>query len=133
MRARSLFAVERDGIVWMFLIRNVRASRFARRHFSSGTGRKAPIYTKTGDKGTSALFNGERREKDNAVFDALGHTDELNAFVGVAKEHCKLSGNGLVPALSIIQSRMLDPILKQVVCFCWASSGVIVNVDFFES
>ena len=92
----------------MFLSRNVCALRFARCQFSSGTGRKAPIYTKTGDKGTSALFNGERREKDDAVFDALGHTDELNAFVGVAKEHCKLSGNGLVPALSIIQSRMLD-------------------------
>ena len=70
--------------------------------------KKAAIYTRTGDKGTSSLFNGERREKHDRVFEALGNTDELNAAIGVAKEHCDLGENGLSFNLATIQSRMLD-------------------------
>eukprot|EP01091_Cochliopodium_minus_P015392 TRINITY_DN5469_c0_g1_i1.p1 TRINITY_DN5469_c0_g1~~TRINITY_DN5469_c0_g1_i1.p1 ORF type:complete len:226 (+),score=72.43 TRINITY_DN5469_c0_g1_i1:33-680(+) len=49
---------------------------------------KIKLYTKTGDKGTSMLFNGERLSKNSIYFDALGNTDELNAQIGVALEHC---------------------------------------------
>lgn len=33
------------------------------------------IYTKTGDKGSSALFTGERLPKTHFIFDALGSLD----------------------------------------------------------
>lgn len=67
------------------------------------------VYTKTGDKGTSQLFSGERRPKNDAVFQALGDTDELNAQIGVAVEQARVAGNAeLPPRLEQIQSRLFD-------------------------
>ncbi len=42
------------------------------------------IYTKTGDKGETGLFGGERVSKDSLRISAYGAIDELNAFVGFA-------------------------------------------------
>jgi cob(I)alamin adenosyltransferase len=42
------------------------------------------IYTKTGDKGQTGLFGGERVRKDDARVEAYGSIDELNAVLGVA-------------------------------------------------
>jgi cob(I)alamin adenosyltransferase len=68
------------------------------------------VYTKTGDKGTSTLFSGERRPKDHAVFKALGDTDELNAQIGVAVEQARVAAASdfLPPRLEQIQSRLFD-------------------------
>lgn len=66
------------------------------------------IYTKTGDQGTSSLYSGERREKDDAVFDALGNVDELNSVIGVAREFSAASSPSLAAQLEVIQSRLLD-------------------------
>ena len=83
------------------------------RHLSSS--RRIRVYTKTGDKGTSQLFTGERREKHDEVFHALGDTDELNSVVGVAREHTRVTadaGNEQMLVLSDrlveIQSRLMD-------------------------
>ena len=42
------------------------------------------IYTRTGDKGTTSLFSGERVLKDNPFIDAVGTVDEGNSALGLA-------------------------------------------------
>jgi len=41
------------------------------------------IYTKTGDKGETALLGGKRVSKDCIEMQAIGEVDELNAILGV--------------------------------------------------
>ena len=43
-----------------------------------------PIYTRTGDKGETALYGGGRIGKEHARIEAYGSVDELNSFVGLA-------------------------------------------------
>jgi cob(I)alamin adenosyltransferase len=42
------------------------------------------IYTKTGDRGDTRLFDGTKTRKDDPRVDAYGDVDELNSFVGAA-------------------------------------------------
>ncbi len=44
------------------------------------------IYTKTGDKGTTALFGGKRVSKAELRIDTYGTIDELNSFVGLLRD-----------------------------------------------
>lgn len=43
------------------------------------------IYTRTGDKGGTALFGGGRVPKDHPRVEAYGNVDELNAALGLAR------------------------------------------------
>ena len=45
---------------------------------------KSSIYTRTGDKGTTGLANGDRIGKVSPRVAALGSVDELNAAIGLA-------------------------------------------------
>ena len=63
------------------------------------------IYTRTGDKGDTALGNGERVAKHNARVEAYGTSDELNCFVGVARLDAKGETDA---ALSRIQNDLFD-------------------------
>jgi cob(I)alamin adenosyltransferase len=75
---------------------------------SVGSSVRYKVYTKTGDGGSTSLYSGERRKKDDAFFHALGDVDELNAAVGLSREHCAPLGAGLETQLVEIQSRLLD-------------------------
>lgn len=44
------------------------------------------IYTKTGDKGTTALFGGTRVPKSHIRIEAYGTVDELNANLGLLRD-----------------------------------------------
>ena len=44
------------------------------------------IYTKTGDKGTTALFGGTRVPKHHIRIDSYGTVDELNSHIGLVRD-----------------------------------------------
>jgi cob(I)alamin adenosyltransferase len=44
------------------------------------------VYTRGGDKGETALAGGQRVQKDALRIEAYGTVDELNAFIGVARD-----------------------------------------------
>ena len=63
------------------------------------------IYTRTGDKGETALGNGARVAKYASRVEAYGTVDELNAHLGVAR----LAAEGAVDRqLSLIQNDLFD-------------------------
>ena len=45
------------------------------------------IYTRTGDKGTTALGSGERVPKHSLRIEAYGTVDETNASIGMVRLH----------------------------------------------
>ncbi len=44
------------------------------------------IYTKTGDKGTTALFTGKRVPKHHIRIESYGTLDELNSWIGLLRD-----------------------------------------------
>lgn len=63
------------------------------------------IYTRTGDKGDTALGNGDRVPKFDLRVEAYGTSDELNSFVGVARQDAKGETDA---ALARIQNDLFD-------------------------
>lgn len=44
------------------------------------------VYTKTGDKGTTALFGGSRVPKNHIRIESYGTVDELNSHIGLVRD-----------------------------------------------
>ncbi len=65
------------------------------------------IYTRTGDKGTTALFGGSKVPKDDVLIEAYGTVDELNAYLGLLVEELKPLGVE-IERIQVIQHRLFD-------------------------
>jgi cob(I)alamin adenosyltransferase len=63
------------------------------------------IYTRTGDRGDTALGNGERVPKDALRVEAYGTVDETNATLGLARLHAT---GDLAAMLARIQNDLFD-------------------------
>ncbi|MGA4670691.1 cob(I)yrinic acid a,c-diamide adenosyltransferase [Propionibacteriaceae bacterium Y1923] len=64
----------------------------------------AAIYTRTGDRGDTALFGGSRVTKQSVRVEAYGTVDEANTVLGLAKS--RLDDPDLVAEIQHIQQRM---------------------------
>ena len=66
------------------------------------------IYTKTGDKGDTALATGSRRPKYDLRVEAYGTVDETNACIGMARLHTGQSDTDVDAMLGRIQNDLFD-------------------------
>jgi len=67
------------------------------------------IYTRTGDAGSTALGTGDRVSKAHLRIHAYGTVDELNALIGVARQHTRaLLFAELDECLARIQNELFD-------------------------
>lgn len=64
------------------------------------------IYTRTGDKGTTALAAGGRRPKHDLRIEAYGTVDETNACIGLVRLHTE--GHEIDGMLGRIQNDLFD-------------------------
>jgi cob(I)alamin adenosyltransferase len=74
-----------------------------------------PIYTRTGDQGTTGLLGGGRVPKDHPRVAAYGDVDELNAAIGMAR--------GTAPA------DFADPLLEVIQRDLFALGGHLATPD----
>lgn len=72
------------------------------------------IYTRTGDKGTTALGTGDRVTKHNVRVETYGTTDEVNSVLGLARLHTSKLPE-IDAALGRIQNDLFD--LGADLCF----------------
>lgn len=61
----------------------------------------AVVTTRGGDRGESSLYNGERRRKDDFIFEVLGDLDEFSSTLGLVRAETEL------PLLLDIQKHLL--------------------------
>lgn len=69
--------------------------------------KKSPLYTRTGDLGTTSLVDGSRVEKSHPRLEAYGTIDELNSWMGVIATDPGLPAD-CRPLIVDIQNRLFD-------------------------
>ncbi|XP_077995533.1 corrinoid adenosyltransferase MMAB-like [Glandiceps talaboti] len=96
---------------------NVRRAAFLNTNFCSSSSMSSDdptkekairIYTRTGDKGMSSIYTGERKHKDDVIFEALGTTDELSCTIGLAREFSEEAKHTFGDKLEQVQCLLQD-------------------------
>jgi cob(I)alamin adenosyltransferase len=82
------------------------------------------IYTRTGDDGSTALANGERRPKYDLRIAAYGTVDELNAAIGIARLH-----TASVPVVDAMLKRIQNDLFDLGADLCLPGSERLRIVD----
>ena len=72
------------------------------------------IYTKTGDKGETGLFDGTRVPKNDPLIEVNGAIDECNSVIGVAR--------------SFNDDKRIDSILKHFQSLLLVAGSEVTNV-----
>lgn len=66
------------------------------------------IYTRTGDKGKTSLYQGKRVSKGNLRIEAVGSVDELNSAIGVALSEVRSQKSEVRKELERIQNDLFE-------------------------
>ncbi len=64
------------------------------------------VYTKTGDKGTTSLYDGNRVKKDYIRVESYGTIDELNSSLGLCKNY--VEEKVIKELLEVVQRKLFD-------------------------
>ncbi|KAG5898259.1 hypothetical protein JTB14_008604 [Gonioctena quinquepunctata] len=65
-------------------------------------------FSRLGDDGTSRTINGDVLPKDSQIFNAIGATEELLSYIGLAREHAHESEQQYTDKLKRIQTIIID-------------------------
>lgn len=82
------------------------------------------VYTKTGDAGTTSLYDGNRIGKEEIMFEVLGESDELTSRIGLFYSSLKTMVN---PSDLLLQENILY--LKQVQAILQDMNSHIATID----
>lgn len=79
--------------------------------------KKSKLYTKTGDKGTTSLYNGQRVSKNSQFCMAVGDIDELSSVLGMLSENLveifwKSGFEAILPEDERTYSKVLEPVME---------------------
>lgn len=77
------------------------------------------VYTRTGDKGITSLYDGKRIAKNSLFFEVLGEIDELSSRIGVL---CASLTGATLSVEPIQQLRVIQGILQDI-------NSIIATVD----
>lgn len=59
------------------------------------------IYTKTGDKGKTSLYDGTRVNKDDIRVESYGTLDELNSYIGLCTNYAKNEDKEILRSIQV--------------------------------